>query len=79
MSKRTNEHQHAGHAEKSGGTALKPVPARQKVSDEERSRLIHVGAYGLWEQAGKPEGDAAREQFWCEAEQHVMVSHARDA
>jgi DUF2934 family protein len=81
MSTKTRGHHHPGHAsnaEMRDGRAEKPAPARQKVSEEERSRLIQVRAYGLWEQAGKPDGDAARERFWCEAEKEIMASHARD-
>lgn len=45
-----------------------------KISDEDRSLLIQRRAYRLWEVAGKPGGDAAREQFWLEAEkEHVSV------
>ena len=58
--------------------AEQTAPARQEVSEEERSRLIQVRAYGLWEQAGKPDGDAARERFWCEAEKELIASQARD-
>jgi hypothetical protein len=81
MSTKTPGHHHSGHAsnaETRERPAEKPAPARQKVSEEERSRLIQDRAYGLWEQAGKPEGDAARQQFWCEAEKEVMASHAKD-
>ena len=81
MSKKTREHHHPGHASNAKtreGLAEKPAPAGQKVSAEERSRLIQIRAYGLWEQAGKPSGDTAREQFWCEAEKEIMVSHARN-
>jgi Protein of unknown function (DUF2934) len=79
MSTKTRGHHHSGHASNAEMTeepAEKPAPARQKVSEEERSRLIQVRAYSLWEHAGKPDGDAAREQFWCEAEKEIMASHA---
>ena len=66
----------AGHAEINDKPAEKPAPAEPKVSPEERSRLIQARAYSLWEQAGKPEGDAARERFWCEAEKQIMASSA---
>ena len=66
MSTKTRGRHHAGHAsntEMREAPAEKPAPARQKVSEPERSRLIAVRAYGLWEQAGKPDGDAARDGF----------------
>ena len=75
------QHHHSGHAsnaEMRQRIAEKPAPARQKISAEERSRLIQVRAYGLWEQAGKPDGDATRERFWREAEKEIMASHGRD-
>ena len=68
----------ASNAERTEDSAEKLNPARQKVSEDERSQLIQVGAYGLWEQAGKPDGDAAKERFWCEAEQEILVSHMTD-
>ena len=46
--------------------------------DEERSQLIAVCAYGLWEKAGMPDGDAAREKKLCEAEKQVMTSRTND-
>lgn len=56
----------------------KPAPAGQQVSPEERFRLIQIRAYGLWEQAGRPDGDAARERFWCDAESEILASQATD-
>ena len=81
MSMKTRTHHYPGHASKAKtreGPAEKSTPAGQKLIAEERSRLIQIRAYGLWEQAGKPCGDAAREQFWCDAEKEIMVSHARN-
>lgn len=81
MSTRTRGRRHPGHgsnAEMREVLAEKPAPAGQEVSAEERSRLIQIRAYGLWEQAGRPGGDAARERFWCEAETEVLASHAAD-
>jgi hypothetical protein len=60
------------------GSAEKPAPAGQKISAEERSRLIQERAYSLWKQAGKPGGDAFGERFLCEAEAEFMASHASD-
>jgi len=54
------------------------VHTGQQVSAEERFRLIQIRAYGLWEQAGRPSGDAARERFWCEAESELLASLATD-
>jgi hypothetical protein len=73
--------QHPGHAsntEMKDSSDEKPAPIGQKISTEEHSRLIQARAYSLWEQAGKPSGDAARERFWCEAEKNVMASQASD-
>ena len=81
MSTKTREHRHpaqAGSAEISAGSAEKPALTGQAISTEERSRLIRERAYGLWEQAGRPDGDAARERFWCEAEAEITASHASD-
>lgn len=81
MSTKTREHRHPHHAgstEMREGSAEKPALAGQTISAEERSRLIQVRAYGLWEQAGRPDGDTTRERFWCEAEAEIMASHASD-
>ena len=81
MSKKTHLHHHSGHA--SNGEMKEGIPEKSSltgigVSEEERSRLIRLRAYGLWEQAGKQDGDTAREQFWREAETEILASHARD-
>ena len=76
--RRDHRSDHSSHTATREGPAEKPAPSRQKVSDEERSRLIQVRAYGLWEQAGKPDGDTARERCWCEAEKEIMASRAWD-
>jgi hypothetical protein len=68
---------HAGIAEMREGTAENPAPVGQRVIEEQRSRLIQLRAYCLWEQAGKPDGDAAQERFWCEAEKEIMASYGR--
>ena len=54
----------------------KPAPDVPNVSDNDRDETLRALAYSLWEQAGKPEGDAARVQFWCEAEKENMTGHA---
>jgi len=77
MSTKTREHHHEGHPGNSGmgdGSAEKSAPAGQTINAEERFGLIQVRAYGLWEQAGRPGGDADRERFWCEAEKEIMAS-----
>jgi hypothetical protein len=79
MSTKTRGHRHTGHAgstEVREGSAEKPALAGLTISAEERFRLIQERAYGLWEQAGRPGGDADRERFWCEAEAEVVASHA---
>jgi hypothetical protein len=76
--RRDHRSDQSSNTETRDGPAEKPAPSRQKVTDEERSRLIQVRAYGLWEQAGKPDGDAARERCWCQAEKGITASHAGD-
>jgi hypothetical protein len=77
-SRRHHHHGHTSNAEVKVGSAEHLAPASQNVDEYERSHLIQVRAYGLWEQAGKPDGDASRERFWCEAEKELMASHARN-
>ena len=68
------------HADQSTNAEVRERPAekaashKQEVSEDQRSRLIHVRAYGLWEQAGKPDGDEARERFWREARNEINAS-----
>ena len=81
MSTKTRGHRHPGQAgstEMRECSAEKPALAGRTISTEERFRLIQVRAYGLWEQSGRPGGDADRERFWCEAEKEIMASHASD-
>jgi len=66
----------ANRADRREGLAEDPAPAGANASEEERSRLTQVRAYGLWEQAGKPDGDAARDRFWFEAEKEIMAPQA---
>lgn len=79
MSTKTRKQRH--QAEASNGVVRKDLtasaaPARKEVSAEERLQLIQLRAYSLWEQAGRPGGDAARERFWCQAEKEILASHA---
>lgn len=74
MSTKKREHHHADHASEKRGPDNAIAPVRN-VSAEERSRSIQIRAFGLWEQAGKPDGDAAREHFWYEAEKVIMADH----
>jgi hypothetical protein len=55
------------------------APAAQAVSAADRFREIQTRAYGLWEEAGWPGGDAARERCWCEAEKESQASCAEAA
>jgi hypothetical protein len=48
------------------------------VPSGERSQRIQLRAYAMWEQAGKPDGDADRERFWCEAEKEFPMSASRN-
>ena len=75
--KRELQAAHVSHAVRRSGPAEKPVAVVPEVSAEERSRSIRVRAYGLWERAGKPDGDATRDQFWCEAEAEIMAHHGK--
>jgi hypothetical protein len=43
------------------------------VSDGDRARTIRDRAYHLWEQSGKPDGIAAQEGFWFEAEKELAA------
>jgi hypothetical protein len=79
MSSKTHGHHH-GHeskAEKREESAANAAAARHAIGAEMQSQLISVSAYGLWEKAGKPDGDEARQRFWSEAEQEIIGSHAR--
>ena len=51
-----------------------PAAAGKTDSPAERARLIEIRAYELWEQAGKPGGEVAKEHFWCEAEKCCAVN-----
>jgi hypothetical protein len=76
MSTKTRHQHHSNQAEMREKPTEKPAPACQEAGAEERFRLIQARAYALWEQAGKPDGDAARQRFWCEAEKEILLSHA---
>jgi Protein of unknown function (DUF2934) len=74
MFTKTRRHHHpdrASNAERRWGRLDKPAPAGRELTAEEQSRKIQIRAYALWEQAGKPPGDAARERFWREAEKNT--------
>ena len=75
MSTKTRRHRHQGHASSGNlreGLVENTIHAGRDVSAEERSRLIQERAYDLWEQAGKPGGDAFGERFLCEAETEIL-------
>jgi DUF2934 family protein len=73
MKRRGHHHpSHPSHAELPESSATKPAAAEQKIGAHERSRLIDVRAYDLWEQAGRPHSDESRQRFWCAAEKEVM-------
>ena len=73
---RTSSVPHTSHTAIGEGPTEKPAPVVPNVSDDDRAGTLRVRAYKLWEQAGKPDGDAARVQFWCEAEKENMADHA---
>ena len=81
MSTKTRRHDHPDHPSNVAareGPAERTAHAGEEVRAQERSRLIQIRAYGLWEEAGRPDGDAARERFWCEAESEILASRATD-
>ena len=80
MSTKTHGHHHPSNPPHNGNVALAEHPAEHlnPVNQQERLSLIKIRAYGLWEQAGKPDGDSARERFWNEAERKVLASETRD-
>jgi hypothetical protein len=76
-----NRERHAAHAAHASRPAVGSAPAEAAVPvsvvtatrGEERSGAIRLRAYGLWERAGRPDGEAARERFWCEAEKDLAA------
>jgi hypothetical protein len=80
MSTKAAHHPHHNHVAQTntGGTGERPAentaPANTKDGQEERFHLIQVHAYGLWEQAGKPNDDGPRVRFWQEAEKAIAAS-----
>ena len=82
MFTKTRGHHHHSHASSNVDVKVEPAeqsaPASHNVGKDERSDLIQVRAYGLWEHAGRPHSDASRERFWCEAEKEIMASQGRD-
>jgi hypothetical protein len=45
-----------------------PNAEQPLLNGEQRFQQTQTRAYQLWEEAGKPAGDAERERFWREAE-----------
>ena len=74
MSTKTPRHPHHRHKNQTNVVdagerhAENIAPADTKDRHDRRVGLIRVRAYGLWEQAGKPNDDGSRERFWLEAE-----------
>ena len=79
MSTKAHGHHHPSQPSHNGNAAVAEHPSEQNApaSHEARIKLIEIRAYGLWEQAGKPEGDAARDLFWNEAEKKVVASETK--
>ncbi len=75
MATKTHGHHHPSSLSHNGNAALVEHLAAHggQVDDAERLKLIKASAYGLWEQAGKPDGDSERERFWTEAEKKVLA------
>jgi hypothetical protein len=63
---------HASHAETNQNHVERPVEVAEK-HEVDRSQSIQIRAYTLWEQAGRPDGEFAREGFWCEAEKEFRI------
>jgi hypothetical protein len=40
----------------------------------DRHELIASRAYALWEKAGRPDGEAARNEFWHAAESEILAT-----
>ena len=80
MSTKSHGHHHSSHASHDSNAAVAERPAEQRdpANSEDRTKLIEIEAYGLWEQAGKPGGDAAQERFWSEAEKRIVASQTKD-
>jgi hypothetical protein len=81
MPTKTRRHRHQGLASNGNlqeGPAENTAHAGHEDSPEERFHLIQIRAYGLWEEAGKPGGDAARERCWYQAETEILAPHAWD-
>jgi hypothetical protein len=49
------------------------VELPRRLTPEQEFQLIQMRAYYLWQQAGCPPGDAARDQFWIRAEREVAT------
>ena len=85
MSTKTARYPNRNHVGQTipAGTRERPAentaPANPNSEHEEQFRLIQVCAYGLWEQAGKPNDDGSREQFWLAAEKAITGPCCTDA
>ena len=84
MSTKTANHPHHRHMGQTNGAdsgerhAENTAPANTNSGHEEQFGLIQVCAYGLWEQAGKPNDDGSRERFWLEAEKAITAPCCTD-
>ena len=77
MSTKSHGHHHPNHNGDVGVAerASQSHPSTGHVAhDQERYRLTEIAAYSLWEQAGKPAGEEAKERFWCEAEATIVAA-----
>ena len=66
----------ASHSDERVALIEPPARAGKTIDDDARFRSIQLRAYCLWEQAGRPDGDAARVGYWCEAEPEITTAHA---
>jgi hypothetical protein len=62
----------AGDAKSQSNPILLAAPPR-RLSSEEEFQMVQMRAYYLWDQSGRPDGDAARERFWLQAEREVVA------
>jgi hypothetical protein len=63
-----------GKESNSRATAIPQVKLPHRLTPEQEFQLIQMRAYYLWQQAGSPVGDAARDRFWLQAQREVECS-----
>ena len=74
--KRQNQNCASGQTDDLAANSCSAIPTSSR---EEQEELIRERAYELWEAAGRPEGDIAREKFWADAELELLSAAARES